>query len=215
MDDGSDGVEEGQLRLLGRSPDGLGEARGGERTGRDDGRAALGQRRRPLAHQLDQRMGFDRGSDAGRGSVPVHRQRGAGRHAMLVRLREDQRSHRPHLGMEQADRVVLRIVRAEAVGADQLGKVAGVMGGRGLDAARFGEADRNARFGQLPRRLPKPTRPPPMMCTISVMMRCPLAEIGRKALPDEGRKATIYTIGYEGATQAELIAALLARASRN
>src|SRR3546814_16831559 len=57
-----------------------------------------------------------------------------------------------HLGVEQPDRVALRIVRTEAVRADQFGEAVGLVRGCHLArAAHLGEADLPARFGKLPR----------------------------------------------------------------
>src|SRR3546814_1061677 len=64
----------------------------------------------------------------------------------------DQRAQAAHLGVEHPDRVALRIVRTEAVRADQFGEAVGLVRGCHLArAAHLGEADLPARFGKLPR----------------------------------------------------------------
>ena len=83
----------------------------------------------------------------------VDGQRRAGGHAMLVGRGHDQRTQRPHFLVEQADRIVLGIVGAEAVRADHLGQPVGLMRRRHVAAAaHLAEADLEPRFGQLPGR---------------------------------------------------------------
>ena len=62
-------------------------------------------------------------------------------------------SERAHLLVEQADRIVLGIVGAEAVRADHLGEPVGLVRRRHVAAAaHFAQADAQARLGQLPGR---------------------------------------------------------------
>ena len=103
--------------------------------------------------QRHQRMGEQRLLHGGREAVPVDGERAAGRQLVRVGRAHDQRAGAAHLLVQQADGVVLRIVGAEGVGADQLGEVLGEM--------RFGAARRphlvqhhgHARLRELPRRL--------------------------------------------------------------
>lgn len=96
-------------------------------------------------------MRLQRSGDAGGKAVAVDRQRGAGGHLVLVPLAQDQRAQCAHLLVDQADGVALRIVGAEAVRADELGEVIGVVRGGVLTrAAHFGEADLVAGLGKLP-----------------------------------------------------------------
>ena len=76
----------------------------------------------PLADDLDIGMGGEPLGHRRREAVAVDRQRRAGRHLVRVGRRHDQRAQRAHLGVEQPDRIVLGIVGAEAVRADQLGQ---------------------------------------------------------------------------------------------
>ena len=58
---------------------------------------------------------------------------------------------RAHFLVEQADRIVLGIVRAEAVRADHFGETVGLVRRRAVAAAaHFAQADAQARFGELP-----------------------------------------------------------------
>ena len=71
---------------------------------------------------------------------------------MSVRGGHDQRAEFPHFLVEQADGVVLRIVGAEAVRADHLGKPIGFVGrGHVAAAAHFAEANLESGLGELPR----------------------------------------------------------------
>ena len=75
---------------------------------------------------------------------------------MLVGGAHDQRSEVSHLLVEQAHRVVLGIVRAEAVGADHLGEAVRLMRRRAvaptwqMGAAHLAQAYAQPRFSKLP-----------------------------------------------------------------
>ena len=139
----------------------------------------------------------DRGGDAGGEAVAVHRQRGAGGHAVRVALAQDQRAERAHLGMEQADGVLLGIVRAEAVRAHQLGEVIGVVGGRPLDAAHFGEANLEAGFGQLPRGFGSGEA---AADDVNVVHGAPIAQAGARKEPRVGSDVMRAAAASGGAT---------------
>ena len=63
----------------------------------------------------------------------------------------DQRTERAHLLVEQADRIVLGIVGAEAVRADHLGEPVGLVRRRRVAAAaHLAEPHAKARLGELP-----------------------------------------------------------------
>ena len=114
----------------------------------------IGQGIDALTNDRDIRVLLDRFRDLGREAVAVDRERRARGHAMLVAGAHDQRIERPHLLVQQPDRIVLGIVRAEAVRADHLGEAVGfVRRSRVPAAAHFAQADPDARFGELPRRL--------------------------------------------------------------
>ena len=71
---------------------------------------------------------MDRLADGVGKAVAVDGERAAGRNLVLVGAGHDQRSGQPHLGMDDADGVGRRIVRAERVRAYQLGKAVGPVG---------------------------------------------------------------------------------------
>jgi hypothetical protein len=150
VDDGGERIEEGERLRPRRAADRLRQARRGQRPGGED-RRPFRQRVDPLAHERDVGMIGERRGDAGGIAVAVDRQRRPGGNAMRVRLAHDQRPHRAHLLMEQADRIGLRIVRAEAVRADEFGEMVGLMRGGALArAAHLRQADAITRLGELP-----------------------------------------------------------------
>ena len=68
-----------------------------------------------------------------------------------VGRRHDQRAERAHLRVEKTDRIILGIVGAEAVGADQFSQAVGVMSRSDVSgAAHLAEADFHAGLGELP-----------------------------------------------------------------
>ena len=96
-------------------------------------------------------MAFDRRRHFRREGVTVHGERGAGGHPMLVRRAHDQRAERAHFLVKQADGIVIGVVGAEAVRADHFGEAVGLVRGRHVAAAaHFGQANAEARFGELP-----------------------------------------------------------------
>ena len=120
----------------------------------------------PLAHELDIGMRGEPLGHRGGEAVAVDRQRRAGRHPVRVGGGHDQRAQRAHLGVEQADRIVLGIVGAEAVRADQLGEAVGVMGRRRLAASRaFRERRTFTPASASCQAASDPARPPPMIWT--------------------------------------------------
>ena len=130
--------------------DRFGERRSGQRAGGDD-RRVVGQRVDPFAHHGDVRMLLDRPRDLGGESLAVDRERRAGGHAVLVGAAHDQRTQRAHFLVEQADRIVLGIVGAEAVRADHFGEAIGLVRRRRVAAAaHFAEAHAKPGFGELP-----------------------------------------------------------------
>ena len=108
--------------------DRLGQGRGGQRPAGDDDVAPI--LRRPagdlLADHGDVGMVVDRARHGVGKAVPIDRQRAAGRQLVLVGRAHDQRTAAPHLLMQQADGILLVVVGAEAVGADQLGEAVGL-----------------------------------------------------------------------------------------
>ena len=103
-----------------------------------------------LARDGDQRMRFELCGHCGGKPVAVDGQRAAGRHLVGVARRHDQRAGQPHLGMQQPDRIVLGVVGAEGVGADQLGEPVGLVGIGAAHRAHLMQDDRHAGLGRLP-----------------------------------------------------------------
>ncbi len=86
----------------------------------------------------------------GEGSA-IDRKRGAGRHPVLIGGAHNQRIERPHLLVEKPHRIMLGIVRAEAVGADHFGEPVGLVGRSAVAAtAHFRQPDLKSGLGQLP-----------------------------------------------------------------
>ena len=88
--------------------------------------------------------------DGGRKPVAIDRERAAGRHLVGVGRTHDQRAQPAHFGVQQADRVVDRIVGAERVGADQFGKAIGLVRFGHPYGAHLMEHHRDACIGDLP-----------------------------------------------------------------
>ena len=153
VDDGGDGVEESERVLPGFRGDGCGEGGAGQRPGGDD-RRTFGQGVDAFAHDGDVRMRVDRSRDFGGERFPVDGEGRAGGDAMRVRRAQDQRAEPTHLLMEQADRVMVRVVGAKAVRTHHFGEAVGFMRWRHVAAtAHFAEAHGQASLGELPRRL--------------------------------------------------------------
>ena len=95
-------------------------------------------------------MRFEPGGDGIGKAVAVDGERAAGRHLVGVAGRHDQRAGKPHLGMQQADRIALGVVRAEGVGADEFGEAVGLVGVGAAHRAHFVQDDRHAGLGRLP-----------------------------------------------------------------
>ena len=93
-----------------------------------------------------------RARDLGGESLAVDRQRRAGGHAVRLGAGHDQRIQRAHFLVEQADRIVLGIVGAEAVRADHFGQPVGfVRRGHVAAPAHLAQANLEPGLGQLPR----------------------------------------------------------------
>ena len=132
--------------------DRLGERGRGEGAGGDDdavpvrGRqAATSSRRISISGWACKRRG-----DGGREAVAIDRQRAAGRHLIGVGGAHDQRAEPAHLLVQQADGVVLAVVGAERVGADELGQRVGLVGRGRAQRAHLVQHDGHAARGDLP-----------------------------------------------------------------
>ena len=139
----------------GAGADRLGKRRGGEGTGGDDDAVPiLGRQTRDFgAMDGDQGLGGKRRADRSGETFPVDGERAARRHAMGVGGAHDERAATPHLRVQQADGVVLGVVRAEGIGADELGEAVGDMRRGAAVWAHLHEHHRDAGARELPRRL--------------------------------------------------------------
>jgi len=155
VDDRRDGVEEGEGVGAGQAVNRLGQRRRGQGAGRDDDRVPI-LRRQPgdlAAVDLDQRLGLEACGDLGGKTHTVDRQGAAGGQAVGVAGRHDQRAQSAHLGVQQADSIVLGVIGAERVGADQLRQAVGHVGLGAARRAHLVQHHGHARAGDLPGRL--------------------------------------------------------------
>ena len=164
--DRRDRIEERQRVLVGQLADGIRQRRRGEGAGRDDDVAPFGRRQAGdlAARDLDQGMVVQRLGDGGRKAVAIHRQRAAGGHLVGVGRAHDQRAEPAHFGMQQADRVVGGIVRAEGIGADQLGEPS-VRCASVIRCGRISCSTTGTPALATCQAASEPARPAPMMCT--------------------------------------------------
>ena len=143
----------------GFGPDRFGERRRRQRARGDDRLVPVGgrQARDFLATDGDERMRFEPRRHRRGKAVAVHRERAAGRHLVGVAAGHDQRPGKPHLGVQQPDRIGFGVVRPERIGADQFGKPVGLvrLGAAHAAASREG---RPARPPRPPARLPPSRR---------------------------------------------------------
>ena len=95
-------------------------------------------------------MVFDSLGDRGRKTVPINAQCAASRDLVLVGTRHDYRIAAPHLFVQQADGVVLMVVRAEAIGTDQLGQAVGLVRVSAAHGSHFMQNDLCASLRCLP-----------------------------------------------------------------
>ena len=105
--------------------------------------------------------------------------------------------------MEQADGILLGIVGAEAVRADQFGEAVGLVRRRRLaGAAHFRQAHRDARLASC-----QAASRSREAAADDMDLGCHRGCDSHSVHEEEAARAD-FTIGYEGATQSELIAAL-------
>ena len=125
--DRRDGIEEGERLLAGEFLDRARERRRGEGAGGDDDGIPILRRQAGdfLPADLDERVVLQGMGHRRRKAVAVDRERAARRHLVPIARAHHQRAQPPHLLVQQPDRVVLPVVRAERVGADELGEAFG------------------------------------------------------------------------------------------
>ena len=93
---------------------------------------------------------LQRRGHGGRKAVAVDRQRAAGRHLIGVGRLHDQRAEPAHFLVQQADGIVVLVVGAEGIGADQFGQAIGLVGGGFALWPHLVQGHRDAGFGELP-----------------------------------------------------------------
>ena len=150
IDDRRDGVEKRQRIRAGFLRDRLAQTLGSQRAGGDDPVAAIGQGGDFARFHGDQRVCLQCGGNRGGKGIAVHGQGAARRQAVLVGGLHDKPTRRAHLPMQQAHGVLFVIIRAEGVGTDHLGQIAGAVG-EGFDlGAHFVDHHAHAHPGCLP-----------------------------------------------------------------
>ena len=172
MHDRRDGVEEGERVLAGQRADRGGESGRGERAGGDDDAVPVRPAARATSPRVerDQRMRRQRRRDGGGKAVAVDRQRAAGRHLVGVGRAHDQRAEPAHLRVQQADGVVLPVVGAERVRADQLGEPS-VLCAAVARSGRISCSTTGTPACASCQAASEPARPPPMTWTGFKVMR--------------------------------------------
>jgi hypothetical protein len=152
MHDRRDGIEEGELRLAGDRADVFRERGRSEGAGRDDDAVPVGGRHRDFAaRERDERMVFERLRHGGGEAVAVDGKRTARGHLVGVAAAHDQGAEPAHLLVQQAHRIMLRIVRAEGVGADELGIAVGLVRVGHLKRPHLVQHNRDPGLRELPR----------------------------------------------------------------
>ena len=157
--DRRDGVEEGEGALVGERADRLGERGGGERAGGDDDARPVGGRQAAnlAAVDGDEGVGLEPGGDLLGEGHPVDGQRAAGGDGVAVGAGDDEASRPTHLPVQEADGVLLVVVGAEGIGADELGQ-GRRSGGRVCRPRGASRAGSPARRPRRPARRPRSRR---------------------------------------------------------
>ena len=147
VDDGCGGVKERHgVRSHGRG-DRLEERVGAEGAGRDNA-GSLGNLPHLLADHLDERLALHEAGHLGRELIAVDGKRPSGGHARLPGNVQEHAPHLGELGLEEAGSR-LRLGGLQRVGAHELGKAVGVVGGRVRGRPLLEEADAHAPPRQL------------------------------------------------------------------
>ena len=147
MNDGRDGVEERERSFAGERADRGAQAWRGQRPRRDNDAAPVGGRQAvDFARERRSTSGLRLSAlrDRVGERVAIDGERAAGRQLRPVAGRHDERAGAAHLLMQQPDGVVLPIVGAERVRADELGAAAGLVRVRHARGAHFVQHDGNA-----------------------------------------------------------------------
>ena len=152
VDDGRNGVEEGELVFAGQGADGRCERRRRQRPrGDDDIVPVLGRQSRDLAAlHRHQRMAQQGVGDIIGEAVAVNRQGAAGRNLVAAGGGHDERAGASHLLVQESDGVLHLVIRAEGVRADEFGQALRLVGVGADGRAHFVQHDRHAGAGGLP-----------------------------------------------------------------
>ena len=142
-------IEEVEVGLPDEGGHVLGERVRGERPGGHDRDRIIGDAEDLLPVDAEARKRLHHLGHAAREQAAVHRQGAARRHLHLVGDADDEGVHPPHLFLQQAGGLV-ESVAAEAVGADELGEVVGLVDGGPPDRPHLEEVDAQAAAGELP-----------------------------------------------------------------
>ncbi len=110
---------------------------------------------------LDQRMVRERRGHGLREAVAVDGERASRRHLVGVGGTHHQRAEPPHLLVEQADGIVLAVIGAERVRADELGEAVGLVD-RGRALGRISCSTTGTPREAICQAASLPARPPPM-----------------------------------------------------
>ncbi len=109
-----------------------------------------GGKRDFAALERNERLRGQRRRHGGGKSIAIDRQRAARRHLVAVCRAHHQRAEPAHLGVQQADRVVILVVGAERIGADQLGVAVGLVRGGRAQRPHLMQHHRHAGLRELP-----------------------------------------------------------------
>ena len=113
VDDRRDGVEKGQPFAARRLHDAGGKRLGSQRPRGDDGKAAGGEGIHPLTHDGDIGLFLQGFFNLGREHIAIHCHRAARRHPRDMAGAHDQAVQLAHFMVQQANRVLFIVVRAE------------------------------------------------------------------------------------------------------
>ena len=152
IDDRCDGVEEGERVGAGQSADRLGKAWRGEGAGGDDDIVPFGRRQAVdlAAVDGDERVILERLGDGLREALAVDGERAAGGHLVRIAHAHDERVRHAQLRVQQADGIGVGVVRAERVGADELGQAVRLVRVGAAHGPHLVQDDGNAAIDDLP-----------------------------------------------------------------
>ena len=152
VNDRGNGIKKCEVFLTCQSTHGLGEGRGRQRPGGHNDIVPF--RRWQPGHfptfDCDQGMGLNSPGHFGRKPVPIHRQSSTCRNLMQCRHRHDQRARITHFLVQQAHGIVVLVVAAERVGANEFGQTIGLVGVGCHMGTHFVQHHGHTRLGRSP-----------------------------------------------------------------